>query len=122
MNVFSRAWNAVGGRMLARSGKVGRLTTTGRTSGQSRTAYVGFAGRPGERLVIGAGGAGRGWAANLGANPSCSFAILGEEQRYRATPLEGSARETGVAELKTTLGSRGGFVDYADVFQLVPEG
>ncbi len=108
--------------MLARTGKVGRLTTTGRTSGQARSAYVGFAGQPGERLVIGAGGSGRGWAANLRANPSCSYAILGEERRYRATPLDGTARETGIAELQATLGSRGGFVDYADVFQLVPEG
>ena len=74
MNVFSRAWNAVGGRMLARAGKVGHLTTTGRKSGQSRSA------------------------------------------------CDGTARETGIAELKATLGSRGGFVDHADVFQLVAEG
>lgn len=121
MNVFSRAWNSVGGRLLARTGKVGRLTTTGCKSGQSRTAYVGFAGQPGERLVIGSGGAGRGWAANLRANPSCVLSILGVERRYRATPLDGSAREAGIADLKTTLGSHGGFVDYIDVFQLVPE-
>ena len=74
MNVFSRAWNAVGGRMLAHTGKVGRLTTTGRTSGQSRSAY------------------------------------------------DGTAREIGIAELKATLGRRGGKVDHADVFQLVAEG
>jgi hypothetical protein len=88
MIVVSRAGNVVGGRMLARSGKVGHLTTTGRRSRQSPSVCACFAGRPGERLVIGAGGANRGWAANFGANPSCSFAILGEERRYRATLLQ----------------------------------
>jgi len=121
MNIFGRAWNAVGGRMLARTGRVGRLGTTGRRSGQPRTAYVGFAERSDGSVVIGAGGAGRGWAANLTGNPSCSFAIRGDERRYRATLLEGAAREAGITDLKAGLGSRGGVVTYTDVFRLTPE-
>jgi deazaflavin-dependent oxidoreductase (nitroreductase family) len=122
MNVFGRAWNAVGGPLLARTGRVGRLTTTGRRSGQKRTAHVGFARREDGRVVIGAGGTGRAWVANLAADPSCSFAIRGEERAYRANRLEDDERDAALAELKATLGSRGDAVTYHDVFLLVPEG
>jgi deazaflavin-dependent oxidoreductase (nitroreductase family) len=106
--------------MLARTGRVGRLTTTGRRTGQRRTAYVGFARRPDESVIIGSGGTGRGWVANLVANPACSFSIRGEERAYAAVRLDGKEREAGLADLKATLGGRSEAFSYLDIFRLTP--
>lgn len=121
MNVFTRTFNAIGGGLMARSGRVGILGTNGRRSGQRRTAPVGYVLRPDGTIAIGAGGQARAWAANLPATPSCTFSIKGAEGRYRARRLESAERETALVEMTAKIGRPAERASWADVFELVPE-
>jgi deazaflavin-dependent oxidoreductase (nitroreductase family) len=86
------------GRLM---GSVGRapvmlLTTTGRKSGQQRTAPVVYV-REGERLVVIGSNAGNerppAWALNLEANPDADVDVRGERLQVRARVAEGEERE-----------------------------
>ena len=91
-------YRATRGRLM---GKVNRspvllLTTTGRKSGQKRTAPVLF-GRDGDRVVVIGSNAGNvrapAWALNLLANPEADIQIRGERRSVRAQVAEGEERE-----------------------------
>jgi deazaflavin-dependent oxidoreductase (nitroreductase family) len=102
------------GRVL---GKVGRapvllLTTTGRRSGQPRTAPVVFLAE-GERLIVIGSNAGNerppAWALNLQANPDAEVEVRGQRRSVRARVAEGEER----AELwRRSNEQYGGFDDY----------
>ncbi|HTU79732.1 MAG TPA: nitroreductase family deazaflavin-dependent oxidoreductase [Solirubrobacteraceae bacterium] len=85
------------GRLMNKVGRapVMLLTTTGRHSGQPRTAPVVY-GSDGERLiVISSNGGNRnapGWSYNLKANPDAEVEIAGERRQVRARVLEGDER------------------------------
>ena len=81
-------------------GKVGRapvllLTTTGRRSGQRRTAPVLYL-RDGERLVVIGSNAGNhrapAWSLNLKANPEAEVEVGSERSLVRARVTEGEER------------------------------
>lgn len=82
-------------------GKVGKapvllLTSTGRRSGQQRTAPVLFMKDGANLIVIGsnAGNANEpGWSFNLKANPEATVEIRGARQSIRAKVAEGEERE-----------------------------
>ena len=85
------------GRLM---GKVGRapvllLSTTGRRSGQQRTAPVLFL-VDGRRTVVIGSNAGNerapAWSHNLKANPDAEIQIRGERRRVRARVAEGEER------------------------------
>ena len=120
MNGVQRAMNRVGGWFLVRSGRGGRLTTTGRRSGAARTVAIEFAERPAGGFYVGAGHPGRAWVANLGANPACTFTVRGTAYRCRAERLDGQARVDGTAALSARLGTRAGQATWVEVFALVP--
>jgi F420H(2)-dependent quinone reductase len=100
-------------------GKVGRapvllLTTTGRRSGQQRTAPVLYL-ADGERLVVIGSNAGYArapaWSLNLKANPACEVQIRGDRKQMRARIAEGEER----AELWQAMNDQyGGFDDYEE--------
>jgi deazaflavin-dependent oxidoreductase (nitroreductase family) len=104
-----------GGRV---GGKVGKapvllLTTTGRKSGQQRTAPVVFL-ADGERLVVIGSNAGNektpAWAYNLRANPDAEVEVRRDRRRVRARVTEGDER----AELWRKMNEQyAGFDDYA---------
>jgi deazaflavin-dependent oxidoreductase (nitroreductase family) len=82
-------------------GRVGRapvllLTTTGRRSGQQRTAPVLYM-ADGERLVVIGSNAGNArppaWALNLRANPEASVEVRADRREVRARVAEGEERE-----------------------------
>ena len=80
--------------------KVGRapvllLTTTGRRSGQSRTAPVVFQHDGANVIVIGsnAGNKEPGWSFNLKANPEAEIEIGPQRTQVRARVSEGEERE-----------------------------
>jgi deazaflavin-dependent oxidoreductase (nitroreductase family) len=86
-----------GGRLM---GKIGRapvllLTTTGRKSGQQRTAPVVYL-ADSERLSVIGSNAGNArtpaWSLNLKANPDAEVEIGRERRRVRARVVEGSER------------------------------
>ena len=103
-----------GGRV---GGKVGRapvllLTTTGRRSGQLRTAPVVYL-QDGERLVVIGSNAGNsntpGWAHNLRAHPDAEVEIRGVRSTVRSRLAEGEER----ADLWRRMNEQyAGFDDY----------
>lgn len=90
-------YRATKGRLF---GKVGRspvllLTTTGRRSGQSRTAPVLYM-KHGEDLVVIGSNAGNArvpaWSLNLKANPDAEVEVRGERRPVKARIAEGDER------------------------------
>jgi F420H(2)-dependent quinone reductase len=100
-------------------GRVGRapvllLTTTGRKSGQPRTAPVLYL-ADGERLVVIGSNAGHtntpAWALNLRANPDAEAQVRAERRSVRARIAEGEER----AELWRRMNEQySGFEDYRE--------
>ena len=87
---IARAFNSIGGSIMARTGRVGMLGTTGAKTGLARRTPIGFVARADGTFLIGAGSRqSRGWTANLKANPEATFSVKGAERRYRARLLAG---------------------------------
>ena len=86
------------GRLMGRIGRapVLLLTTTGRRSGEPRTAPVVFS-RDGDDLVVVGSNAGNtrvpAWALNLRAHPAAEVQVRGERRGVRARVSEGAERE-----------------------------
>ena len=122
MNPLARAFNKIGGSIMARTGRVGILGTTGAKTGLRRTAPIGFVAREDGTLLIGSGSpTNRGWTANLKANPAATFSIKGVEGRYRARLVPAEEREAAVEEMKAGMGSMARGLDWGDLFVLEPE-
>lgn len=109
-------YRATGGRLLGRVGKapVLLLTTTGRKSGQKRTAPVVFL-ADGERMIVIGSNAGNdrvpAWALNLKANPDAEVEVGRRRQKIRARVAEGEER----AELWRKCNDQyAGFDDYEE--------
>ena len=91
---------------------VGSPGTTGRKSGQRRTAPVLFR-REGDRVVVIGSNAGNArapaWALNLVAHPDADIQIRGERRAVRARVTEGDERERLWRAMNEQYG---GFDDY----------
>jgi deazaflavin-dependent oxidoreductase (nitroreductase family) len=102
------------GRLFGRIGRapVLLLTTTGRRSGQARTAPVLFLADGDRAIVIGSNAGNErppAWALNLLAHPDAEIQIRGERRPVRARVAEGDER----AELWREMNEQyGGFEDY----------
>jgi len=121
-NALTRTFNSIGGSLMALSGRVGILRTTGARTGKARSAPLGFVLHADGTVLIGSGSPeNRGWTANLKANPSCTFSIKGAEKRYRARPVTADGREAAVGELRASAGSMTERLTWGDVFLLEPE-
>lgn len=121
-NVFARAFNAIGGSLMARSGRIGILGTTGARTGKPRTAPLGFVARADGTVLIGSGSLeNRGWTHNLRADPACTFAIRGDRRAYRARLVEPEAREAALVELAAKMGGFAERARWGDLFVLEPE-
>jgi deazaflavin-dependent oxidoreductase (nitroreductase family) len=90
-------YRATRGRLFGRIGRapVLLITTTGRRSGEPRTAPILYL-ADGLRLVVIGSNAGNerppAWALNLLANPDAEVQIRGERRRVRARVAEGDER------------------------------
>ncbi len=94
----TRIYRATRGRLGAKLGKapVLLLTTTGRKSGQERTAPVLYL-RDGDRYVVIGSNAGNkntpAWALNLEANPDAEVEVGRDRHPVRARAAQGEERE-----------------------------
>jgi deazaflavin-dependent oxidoreductase (nitroreductase family) len=120
VNPLTRTFNAIGGRIMARSGRVAILGTTGAKSGKRREAPVGVLRRHDGSFVIVAGGGKRGWAANLRADPSCTLDVKGARIACVATRLEGPDRDAAVAEFVAAMPRATSAASWSDAFVLRP--
>lgn len=109
-------YRLTGGRVFGRVGRapVLLLTTTGRKSGQPRTAPLVYL-ADGERMVVIGSNAGNdkvpAWALNLKANPDAEVEIRGRRRQVRARVAEGEER----AELWRRCNEQyAGFDDYEE--------
>jgi deazaflavin-dependent oxidoreductase (nitroreductase family) len=107
-------YRATGGRLMGRVGKapVLLLTTTGRKSGQKRTAPVVYL-ADGERMIVIGSNAGNdrvpAWSLNLKANPEAEAEVGRKRMKVRARVAEGEER----AELWRRCNDQyAGFDDY----------
>jgi deazaflavin-dependent oxidoreductase (nitroreductase family) len=107
-------YRASRGRLFATWGRapVLLLTTTGRRSGQQRTAPVVYL-ADGERLIVIGSNAGNerapAWALNLKDNPECAVQVRGQRRQLRARVAQGEER----AELWRKMNEQyAGFDDY----------
>jgi deazaflavin-dependent oxidoreductase (nitroreductase family) len=107
-------YRATRGRLMGRIGRapVLLLTTTGRKSGEQRTAPVVYL-ADGERYVVIGSNAGNSrppaWALNLRADPAAEVEVRGDRRRVRARVAEGEER----ADLWRRMNEQyGGFDDY----------
>ena len=122
MNPVSRAFNSFGGRILVRTGRVAMLGTTGAKTGLPRHAPVGIVTRVDGSIIVGAGSPkGRGWTANLRANPAATLTVKGVERRFRARLVGADERAATLAELRAGMGRGAGNMNWGDVFILEPE-
>ncbi len=122
MNPISRAFNAIGGRILVRTGRVAMLGTTGARTGLPRRAPVGFVTRDDGTYLIGAGSPnGRGWSANLRANPAATLTVKGTARRVRARCVGPEERAAALAEIRAKMGGGTGNLTWGDLFILEPE-
>ena len=121
MNLLGRTFNSIGGRLMARSGRVGILATTGRRTGRRRTAPLGYVARPDGTVLVAAGSPGPAWAGNLLAQSSCTFSIRGRERRYRARLLESAERDEALASVRTAWGRMAERATFGETFALEPE-
>lgn len=103
------------GRLMGRVGEIPvlLLTTTGRRSGEPRTAPVVFGRHGGDLVVVGSNAGNErppAWALNLRSEPAAEVEIRGERRRVRARVTEGAERE----RLWTWINEEyAGFADYA---------
>jgi deazaflavin-dependent oxidoreductase (nitroreductase family) len=118
MSSITRAFNAFGGKLMARSGRVAILGTTGAKSGKRREAPVGILRRPDGSIVVAAGGDGRAWPANLRADPRCTLDIKGTRETYIAALLEGAERDDAIAAFVAAMGRIASNTKWTDVFAL----
>jgi F420H(2)-dependent quinone reductase len=90
------------------------LTTTGRKSGQQRTAPVLYM-ADGERLIVIGSNAGNprppAWALNLEANPEAEVQVRGDRRSVRARVAEGDERDDLWRRMNELYG---GFEDYRE--------
>lgn len=109
-------YRLTGGRLLARVGKapVLLLTTTGRRSGQPRTAPLVYL-ADGERMIVIGSNAGNArppaWALNLKADPEAEVEIGHRRRPVRARLAEGAEREDLWSRCNEQYA---GFDDYAE--------
>jgi deazaflavin-dependent oxidoreductase (nitroreductase family) len=120
MSALRRWWDRIGGSILTRLGRAGYLTTTGRRSGRSRRTHLGVVRRPDGSFLVGAGGVGRHWAANLRADPACTLDLRGIGHPCRATELQGRERDLALAEMRAAMGRFGERARFVEVFLLSP--
>ena len=120
---IARTFNAIGGALMQRSGRVGILGTTGAKTGLRRTTPVGYVAHADGSLLIGSGSReNRGWTVNLRANPAATFKTRGVERAYRARLVTAEARPAALADLKISMGSYADRADWGDLFVLEPAG
>jgi len=115
---ITRTFNAIGGKLMARSGRIAILGTTGAKSGKRREAPVGILRRPDGGIVIAAGGEGRGWPANLRAHPTCTLDIKGTRSTYVASLLDGAERDDAIRAFVVAMGRIASNTTWTDVFVL----
>jgi deazaflavin-dependent oxidoreductase (nitroreductase family) len=106
------------GEQLAGWGKVVRLETRGRTSGNRIAVAVGYVEESDGSLLVAAGSDDAAWARNLFADPRVHAAVGDEEWDASAEPLEGADAARAVRELILRYGTPAERLGRGPVFRI----
>jgi deazaflavin-dependent oxidoreductase (nitroreductase family) len=102
-------------------GRVLRLETRGRRTGNPVHATVGFVERPDGTLVVAAGSPGAQWARNLLAHPVCRVTIASLTFDATAHELEGPEHAAAVRDLILRYGTPAEGLGAGPAFELRPQ-
>ena len=105
---------------LASWGKVIRLETVGRRSGQTRSVTIGFVPDRDGSLLVAASSTATSWASNLRAEPACAVELGGVRLPFRATELGADERASAVRELILKYGTPAERLGAGPAFRLEP--
>ncbi len=105
---------------LVAHGRVMRLTTRGRRTGEPRSAAVGFV-EDGDGSFLVAANPGSAWGENLLADPSCHVTLGERSFDALAIPLEGAEHAHAVRELILRYGTPSEGLGRGPSFRLVPQ-
>jgi len=86
-------------------GRVVRIETRGRVTGQRARATVGFIERPDGALLVAAGAPDADWALNLLADPRCRLTVGDVARNAVARELDGPEHASAVRELILKYGT-----------------
>ena len=108
---------------LVRDGRVARLETRGRQSGERRQVAVGFVERPDGSIVVAARSDEASWARNLEADPSVVVSVGARSLGARAERLEDGdpRRNEAVRDLILRYGTPSEGLGRGPVFVLRPD-
>jgi deazaflavin-dependent oxidoreductase (nitroreductase family) len=101
-------------------GRVCRVETRGRVTGNPARAVVGFAERPGGSIVVAAGSPDASWALNLLASPGCRVTIGEASWPAVARLLEGPEHSAAVRDLILRYGTPAEGLGDGPAFELTP--
>ena len=99
-------------------GRVLRIETTGRVTGRTARATVGFADRPGGAVVVAAGSPDASWALNLIADPDCRCTVGEASWDAVARELEGAEHSGAVRDLILKYGQPAETLGAGPAFEL----
>jgi deazaflavin-dependent oxidoreductase (nitroreductase family) len=108
------------GEQLAAWGKVARVETRGRITGEPAIAAVGYVEQPDGSLLVAAGSPDADWARNLEADPACSVTIEGATTEMRAEGLIGDEANRAIVELILKYGTPAERLGRGPSFRLRP--
>jgi deazaflavin-dependent oxidoreductase (nitroreductase family) len=105
---------------LVEDGKVIRLETVGRRTGQPVSVTVGFVERPDGSLVVAAGAPDADWALNLLAEPACRVTLRAATFAAVARELVGGERNRAIGDLILRYGTPSERLGSGPAFELQP--
>jgi deazaflavin-dependent oxidoreductase (nitroreductase family) len=108
------------GVQLAAWGKVARVETRGRRSGQPLEVAVGFIEEPDGSILVAAGSPDAAWARNIEAEPRCRVHIEAAAFDAVAQVLGGADRARAIRELILKYGTPAERLGRGAVFRLLP--
>ena len=106
---------------LVAHGRVMRIETRGRQSGEPRTATIGFVEAADGSFIV-AATPGSHWGENLLVDPACRATVGDRTFEAVATPLEGADHAEAIRELILRYGTPSEGLGRGPSFRLVPVG
>ncbi|HEX5827457.1 MAG TPA: nitroreductase family deazaflavin-dependent oxidoreductase [Candidatus Limnocylindrales bacterium] len=105
-------------------GRVLRIETTGRVTGRTARATVGFAERAAghSRVVVAAGSPNASWALNLIADPACRCTVGEDSWQAVARELAGAEHSAAVRDLILKYGTPAESLGSGPAFELTRTG
>jgi deazaflavin-dependent oxidoreductase (nitroreductase family) len=101
-------------------GRVMRIETTGRVTGNPASAAVGFVGQAGGTVLVAAGSSDAAWGRNLLADPACRCTVGDASWDAVARPLDRAEHAAAVRELILKYGTPAESLGEGPAFELIP--